>query len=307
MSLYRALMVGINAYPGAPLRGCINDVNQMKGLLKQYYGFTDDSFKILLDGQATAANIIAGLEWLADGGDDPQAVRVFHYSGHGSYVADQNGDEPDGRDECLVPVDYQTVGMLVDDTLKSVYHKFPRHGNLTLIMDSCHSGTVNRVVETDITYRFIPVTVEEQEKIDAAKTKFESDRAEYVYKEVQKMRDEKLSQAELKAKVQSLLSMFDKKRFGDIRMREANILMAGCRPDQTSADAYIQGEYHGAFTYFLAKAITASQGKLSYRQLADVTGKGLSAGGFVQIPQLEYRSKRDGYMAFMPFPVASSK
>jgi len=295
-------MVGINAYPGAPLRGCINDVNQMKGLLKQYYSFTDDSFKTLLDGEATAANIIAGLEWLAEGGDDPEAVRVFHYSGHGSYVADQNGDEPDGRDECLVPVDYQSAGMIIDDTLKAVYHKFPKQGNLTLIMDSCHSGTVNRLIESDIVYRFIPVSLEEQEKIDAAKTRFESDRTEYVYREVQKLRDQKLSQAELKARIQSLLSKFDKKRFGDIHMREANILLAGCRPDQTSADAYIQGEYHGAFTYFLAKAITDAQGSLTYRQLADATGKGLSGGGFVQVPQLEYRSKRDSYPAFKPFP-----
>ena len=147
MSVRRALLVGINAYPDAPLRGCINDVQQMKGLLKQYYGFQDDGIKLLLDGDATAAGIEAGLEWLAEGGAEVDAVRVFHYSGHGSYVADKNGDEPDGRDECLVPVDYESVGFITDDVLKTFYDRFPEEGNLTLVMDSCHSGTVNRAPE----------------------------------------------------------------------------------------------------------------------------------------------------------------
>ncbi|HET7402221.1 MAG TPA: caspase family protein, partial [Usitatibacter sp.] len=29
----RALLVGINAYPGQPLNGCVNDVKDMAGLL----------------------------------------------------------------------------------------------------------------------------------------------------------------------------------------------------------------------------------------------------------------------------------
>ena len=144
MSVRRALLVGINAYPDAPLRGCINDVRQMKGLLKQFYGFQDDGIKLLLDGDATAAGIKAGLAWLAEGGADADAVRIFHYSGHGTYVADKNGDEPDGRDECLVPFDYKSAGFITDDVLKTLYDRFPVSGNLTLVMDSCHSGTVNK-------------------------------------------------------------------------------------------------------------------------------------------------------------------
>ena len=132
MSLRKALLVGINAYRSAPLRGCVNDVFQMKEVLQRYYGFAEADMRILLDRDATAAGIKAGLEWLAQDGDDADAVRVFHYSGHGSFVADQNGDEPDGRDECLVPYDYESVGMLTDDVLKTYYDRFPRTGNLTL-------------------------------------------------------------------------------------------------------------------------------------------------------------------------------
>ena len=181
-------MVGINAYPDAPLRGCINDVQQMKGLLKQYYGFQDEGIKLLLDGDATAAGIKAGLGWLAEGGAEADAVRVFHYSGHGSYVADKNGDEPDGRDECLVPVDYKSVGFIIDDVLKTFYDRIPKEGNLTLVMDSCHSGTVNRAPFEDILYRFLPVPDAEQEKIDAAAAKYVEAQEKYVLRELKKAR-----------------------------------------------------------------------------------------------------------------------
>ena len=302
MSVRRALLVGINAYPGAPLRGCINDVQQMKGLLKQYYGFQDEGIKLLLDGDATAAGIKAGLGWLAEGGAEADAVRVFHYSGHGSYVADKNGDEPDGRDECLVPVDYQSVGFIIDDVLKTFYDRIPKEGNLTLVMDSCHSGTSNRApLEEDILYRFIPVPDAEQVKIDAAAAKYAVAQEKYVLRELKKARSEDLPDAELHKKVRELMMSFDKKRFGDVRTTEANVLLAGCRPDQTSADAKIAGDYHGAFTYYLAEAIQQAGGQITYRQLAQKAGNKLKTAVFAQVPQLEYAAQRDKEPIFRPF------
>ena len=248
MALRRALLVGINDYPGAPLRGCINDVKQMQDMLKRYFGFQDDGIKLVLDKTATADGIKAGLEWLAQGGNDTDAVRVFHFSGHGTQVADQNGDEPDGSDECLVPYDYQQVGMITDDVLKTYYDRFPASGNLSLVMDSCHSGSVNRVIETDIAYRFIPVSWEEQQRIDTAAAKFAENQQEFVVSQLVKLRDQALPDDELRAKVASLMATFQKKRFGDVRTREANVLLAGCRSDQQCADANIANDYHGAFT-----------------------------------------------------------
>jgi hypothetical protein len=289
------------AYPDAALRGCINDVRQMAGLLKLFYGFQDDGIKVMLDGEATAAWIKAGLEWLAQGGSDADAVRIVHYSGHGSYVADQNGDEPEGRDECLVPCGYKSAGFITDDVLKTLYDRFPVNGNLTLVMDSCHSGTVNRAPNEDIVFRFLPVSDAEREKIDAAAAKFAQDQQEYVFKEIKKLRGKDLSDTELRAKVGDLMASFEKKRFGDVRTTESNVLLAGCRPDQTSADARIAGEYHGAFTYYLAEAIQQAKGQISYRQLADRVGKKLKSGNYSQIPQLEYAGQRDQAPIFRPF------
>ena len=300
MTVRRALLVGINAYAGSPLRGCINDVMQMKDLLKHYYGFTEDNFKLILDKEASLQGIKAGLEWLAQGGDMADAVRVFHYSGHGSYLADTNGDEPDGRDECLVPYDYQTAGMLVDDTLKVLYDTFPKPGNLTLVMDSCHSGSVQKGLG-DVVYRFIPMTKQETKRADEAKQKFEADREAFIIKDLKQVDTSKLSDEELRKLVSGLITTFAKRRFGDIRVRDANVLVAGCRSDQQSADAHLAGEYHGAFTYFLAESITQSNGNLTYRELAEAVGKKLSDAHFVQVPQLEYKSGRDNQPAFKPF------
>jgi len=301
MSIRKALLVGINAYQGAPLRGCINDVKQMKELLQRFYGFSEDGFRVVLDKEATTAGIKAGLEWLAQGGDESDAVRVFHYSGHGSFIADQNGDEPDGSDECLVPYDYQSVGMLTDDTLKTLYDRFPRAGNLTLIMDSCHSGSVQRDVGRDIVYRFLPVSTDELDKVEAAAARFAEEKEKYVFEKLQQARNQNLTDEALRQQVRTLISGFEKKRFGDIRVREANVLLAGCRADQTSADAHISSDYHGAFTYYLAEGITQSNGQISYGQLGKQVGRQLSSNGFSQIPQLECRSKRDQRPAFRPF------
>lgn len=36
-------------------------------------------------------------------------------SGHGGQVKDRNGDEKDGYDEVIFPLDYQRAGYIVDD------------------------------------------------------------------------------------------------------------------------------------------------------------------------------------------------
>jgi hypothetical protein len=65
------------------------------------------------------------------------------------------------------------------------------------------------------------------------------------------------------------------------------ILIAGCRDTQTSADAHIGGSYNGALTYKLVAAITEKTGKLSYGELHTRTVSLLKEGGFDQVPQLE--------------------
>lgn len=67
---------------------------------------------------------------------------MFHYSGHGSRVRDCDGDELDGYDESLVPVDYQTEGKILDDEINAtIVRPLPRGATLHAIIDTCFSGT----------------------------------------------------------------------------------------------------------------------------------------------------------------------
>jgi len=134
----KALLVGIN-YRGtsSELRGCLNDVENMKQyLVKNGYTctvLTDDTIL-----KPTRANIIDAFTFLLKSGADKL---FFHYSGHGSTVRDYNGDESDGIDETLVPIDFTTEGMITDDILRSLLVNISTNSTLMSILDCCHSGT----------------------------------------------------------------------------------------------------------------------------------------------------------------------
>jgi metacaspase-1 len=57
-----------------------------------------------------------------------------------------------------------------------------------------------------------------------------------------------------------------------------HVLWAACRTDQTSADAHIDGGWHGAFTYNFCKEMTASNNSLSRAKLPAKVRADLAAG-----------------------------
>jgi len=74
-----------------------------------------------------------------------------------------------------------------------------------------------------------------------------------------------------------------RKRF--LRSNEIKwIVFSGCSENQTSADAYIGGEYNGAFTYYAMKALNRS---FTYEQWYNEIRKYLPSKSFDQIPTLE--------------------
>ena len=123
------------------LRGCHNDVHNMKEYIKNCHGFTDADITLLLDdGKNTAptsANILAAFKKLASEAKAGDACFV-HYSGHGCSIRDDDGDEADGMDEALCPVDYQKSGVIRDDdVLEKLIAPLPKGVTLTCIMDCC--------------------------------------------------------------------------------------------------------------------------------------------------------------------------
>ena len=119
-----ALLFGIN-YLGtqSELGGCINDVKNMKKILQEKYNY--NKIYYLTDNtqdKPTKANMLKFLNQIVQESNNYDRVYI-HYSGHGSYIRDRNNDELDGRDECLIPSDYNKAGFITDDTLNSILNK----------------------------------------------------------------------------------------------------------------------------------------------------------------------------------------
>ena len=138
-----ALLVGIN-YIGTlyQLSGCINDCLNLKNALETTYGYNSSNITLLTDlttKKPNKTNIMESLTNMLQNSISGDHL-VFQYSGHGSYTFDQSGDEKDGDDETIVPLDLREI---TDDELRSVISTHIKPGvKLFALFDSCHSGTV---------------------------------------------------------------------------------------------------------------------------------------------------------------------
>ena len=97
-----ALCIGINDYPGteSDLSGCVNDAHDWSAMLAAR-GY---AVRQMFDGEATKAAMVQAMGELIGAARNGDSV-VITYSGHGTWVPDTSGDEPDGRDEGLCPHD----------------------------------------------------------------------------------------------------------------------------------------------------------------------------------------------------------
>lgn len=155
----RALIVGISDYGNAKeepnklsnINGA-NDVALLSPLFKQ------QGYKVttLSDAQATYSGITSALKKIAKQSQKGDIV-YLHFSMHGQPFEDLNGDEADGWDEALIPVDaqkyylkgiYEGEKHLIDDELEKymaqIRRKIGPNGQLFVVLDACHSGTSSR-------------------------------------------------------------------------------------------------------------------------------------------------------------------
>jgi len=85
------------------------------------------TFAVVTDFDATKAKIQCGLEDLVAGAVSGD-VLYFHFSGHGSNVPDQDGDEADNRDEIFCPTDLDWRDPLRDDWMRRLLDRLPGQG-----------------------------------------------------------------------------------------------------------------------------------------------------------------------------------
>jgi len=146
------VLIGIN-YKNtfSELSGCINDSQNLKKFLLEKDYFKNNEIIMMNDNKngllyPTKNNILKMLDNMITfslNNKDKKVLLFLAYSGHGYNIKDENGDEEDGRDEVLCPVDYSTSGFIEDDILKSNFiDKLPSNVTLVSLIDACHSGTM---------------------------------------------------------------------------------------------------------------------------------------------------------------------
>ena len=261
-----ALLVGINKYlePGNDLQGCVNDVMDMADILTKKYGFKQDNIRILTDARATQANIMERLEWLVSD-TQPGDMLVWHYSGHGAQVRCRNGDElDDQKDEIICPHDLDWDNPFTDDMIADYFKRVPEGSLLTFICDACHSGSMDRGMTNNPHYK---------------KAKFIQPPPDIAWRS--QGRDIKTKKFGQKG--------FRSASSGNVHVTDLrDVLISGCRDDQTSADACFNGKYNGALTYSLLKALQKDPSSLV--QWHTAASQCLVSEGHDQIPQLSGKS-----------------
>jgi hypothetical protein len=272
----KALIAGINNYPDAPLRGCVNDCLLMYKVLSEKFGFATKNIDLITDGDVTKKNLLARLKNLVTGAAPGDTI-FFHYSGHGSQVMSNdwtNTDEADGRDEILCPVDLDWNDPIRDHDLGRIFKLVPAGVHVLVVLDCCHSGTglrnslkkLGSKDENDFRNRFMPPPP--SNVLTNPIVRLDRD-LNFVIP----------SGEETQAQTRGIAVTGTKQ--GNA------ILISGCRENQTSADAWINGRYHGALSYYLVEALASANFNITYDELVKDINVRLRNMKYTQVPQLE--------------------
>jgi hypothetical protein len=276
----KALLVGINEYKFVrSLDGCHNDVVGMRYALTTYFGCPADAISVLVDASVTKDRLLERMNWLFRNVATGEHV-LFQFSGHGSRIRDIDGDEADRTlndylDEILCLYDMDPAfrdpnGYLTDDEVSQWTRKLPPGVKLTVIFDTCHSGTATRAIGS----RFLT-------PLPASSAERPTIKSRYLEPPI-----------DILARIDETRDLEPRRL---IRTRgEAGSLnhffLAAAAHDQEAADAFIDGHYHGAFSYGLYQAITRRSGQLTYQEALAEARRELHQRGFAQRPQLETSS-----------------
>lgn len=301
-----ALLVGIDDYasPRVPnLGGCVNDIETMAQLLTDRFQVPEENITILPNNKATYEAVKAAFReqlidrakaWVADGRQGEPPAFLFEYSGHGSQAIDPTGTEPDGLDETMVCHDSRLpdiydlkdweLGALIDELTQNFIDPATGNysGNVTIIMDCCHSGGGTRDItdETLIPTRRCEPDMREQVTVRPATRSVTAE-----------------------APTDS----------GWFKKDERYVLLAGCRDREESNEYRVrEGDdfrQHGAMTYFMVKELSSmgEDSPMTYRELHEKVRLQVNTLYKTQMPQCEgdrdreifggMRPKRDPFLA----------
>lgn len=237
----RALLIGISNYnsvskPSDDEWSNIHGVNDVK-LLSQTLKKQNFSTNIIADKAATAHRIRKEIHRFISSCSSGDIV-YLHFSCHGQPVEDTNGDEEDGWDEAIVPVDAKKVyqkgkytgeNHILDDELhkyiNSLRNKAGQDGFVYVVIDACHAGSSYRGDEEEDS-----IIVRGTNRGFTSKGKLFAPRLD----KRGKMKVEKIPQ------------------IADICILEA------CRSYQVNSEIKENGKYYGSLSFYVNKVLQSS-------------------------------------------------
>ncbi|KAF9873597.1 caspase domain-containing protein [Colletotrichum karsti] len=279
----KALLIGINYFgQRGQLRGCINDVKNMSAYLVERFGYKREDMVLLTDdqqnpmSQPTKQNLLRAMHWLVKDAR-PNDSLFFHYSGHGGQTKDLDGDEDDGYDEVIYPVDFRQTGHITDDEMHRIMVQPLQAGvRLTAIFDSCHSGTA-----LDLPYIYSTQGILKEPNLA-------KEAGQGLLGAISSY-----SQGDLGGVASNIMGFIKKATTGEdahnramqTKTSPADVIMfSGSKDDQTSADATIAAQATGAMSWAFITALKKNP-QQSYVQLLNSIRDEL-ATRYTQKPQL---------------------
>ena len=248
----RALLVGINSYPGQPLRGCVNDIKDMANFLVKSCNFAEDDIRLLVDARATTDGIYERLGWLLTGLSPGDRI-LLHYSGHGTIFSRRNsqGQVIDKQDSiCPVDFDWSREHAILASDLQKAFATVPQGVDFVFVSDSCNSGNLARTLRP-FAVKFLVPPADMAWRVETADQK-------------------KLPLKTLRSAVHDNCAF-----------------VSGCRSDQESADATFGDRPNGALTYFLLETLKSETFfKQPLTKVIPRVVSRLKDNAYPQVPQL---------------------
>ena len=244
-------LIGLNKYPGCPLRGCVFDAENMMALA-QAHGFAAANTRKLLDEEGTTANILDMLKWLAA---TPSGSRAMLWnSSHGVIVPQSiTGVSALICATCPIDFDWSMEHMVTDKQYVDIFSRMAPGVRFNWGSDSCNSSQLDRRFNPHQTIpRAYPTPISFLNEIT------EQRRSGHVLHTAKSLIAGKLDVG----------------------------FVSGCKVDQTSADTEVNGQPCGAFTWYFVEAFKASPASPLNALTARTLAK-LKIDGYDQEPQAD--------------------
>ncbi|PPR02667.1 hypothetical protein CVT24_002150 [Panaeolus cyanescens] len=293
----KALCIGINYFgQNGELRGCINDVKNIVNFLCTKNGYKREDIVTLTDDATnprmmpTRENILQAMQWLVRGAQ-PNDSLFFHYSGHGGQTKDTDGDEGDGYDEVIYPMDFEAAGHIVDDNMHDIMVKpLPAGCRLTAIFDSCHSGSaldLPYIYSTEGKIKEPNLAAEAGQGLLSAVTSYARGDMGGVFKSAMGLVKTATGSTQKAEKISKAT-----------RTSPADVISwSGCKDSQTSADTQEAGNATGAMSFAFISALEANP-QQSYQELLNNIREILRSK-YSQKPQLSSSHPMDTNIMFI--------